>query len=84
MEFKVPILVKGGFFNYSDTLMFSAGSMLEKVKRAEMIFRARNDMPLQINLSVIPFDTIAKAPTGSEIFVKVLDAPKLMIRECYF
>lgn len=74
MEFKVPILVKGGFFNYSDTLTFSSGSLLEKVKRAEMIFRARNYMPLQINLSVTPFDTITKVATGREIFVKVLDA----------
>ncbi len=74
MEFKVPIVVKGGFFTYYDTLLFSAGNMLEKVKHAEMIFRARNEMPLQINLAVIPFDTITKTPTGRELFVKVLDA----------
>lgn len=74
MEFTVPIVVKGGFFSYYDTLLFSAGSMLEKVKQAQMIFKARNDMPLQINLTVIPFDTITKAPTGRELFVKVLDA----------
>ncbi|MBP7506215.1 MAG: hypothetical protein KA807_00215 [Prolixibacteraceae bacterium] len=74
MEFEVPILVKGGFFTFYDTLLFSAANMLEKVKRAEMIFRARNDMPLQINLSVIPFDTLTKTTTGRELFVKVLDA----------
>lgn len=74
MEFTVPIVVKGGFFSYYDTLLFSAGSMLEKVKQAQMIFKARNDMPLQINLTVIPFDTITKAPTGRDLFVKVLDA----------
>ena len=41
MEFEVPILVKGGFFTFYDTLLFSAANMLEKVKRAEMIFRAK-------------------------------------------
>lgn len=74
MEFKVPIVVKGSFFNYYDTLFLATGSILKNVKRAEMIFRTKNTMPMQINLTLTPFDTLTNTVIGDEIFARILDA----------
>ncbi len=74
MEFRVPIVVKGSFFDYYDTLMLATGNILKNVKSAEMIFRTRNEMPMQINLILTPFDTLTKTVIGDEIFARILDA----------
>jgi hypothetical protein len=72
--FKVPVLVKGSFFNFCDTLKITTGHTLDFVKRAVLIFRTKNRIPLQVNLSVTPFDTVSGSVIGNELFVTLLEA----------
>jgi hypothetical protein len=72
---KIPVLVKGVFFNYFDTLNFSS-VILNGLERAELIFRTKNGIPLSVNLSFTPYDTISNQTIGDELFVRLLDAAK--------
>ncbi|HPR32796.1 MAG TPA: hypothetical protein PLK12_11900 [Prolixibacteraceae bacterium] len=72
--FRVPLLLKGMFFEYVDTLAVSFGSLTETVEKASLIFRTRNEIPLQVNLDITPFDTLSGTVTGEIMHVTLLDA----------
>jgi hypothetical protein len=76
LGFKVPILVKGVFFNFVDTISFSSGNILDLVKKAKLILRTKNEIPLQVNLSVTQFDSVSGKAIGNELFVTLLEAAK--------
>jgi hypothetical protein len=72
----VPVLIKGFLFNYIDTLVLPNLNILDRIKKAELIFRTINNVPLQVKLTVVPYDTVTHTKLGDDLFVNILDAAK--------
>ncbi|MCF8360676.1 MAG: hypothetical protein K9H26_18120 [Prolixibacteraceae bacterium] len=72
--FEVPILLRGLFFTFDDTLSLNTGNISGMVAEAKITFRTRNEIPLQVDFSAIPFDTLTNKPTGEALLVTLLDA----------
>ncbi|MFA9388611.1 MAG: hypothetical protein ACERKD_02305 [Prolixibacteraceae bacterium] len=77
LEFKVPILLSGVFFNYTDTIFIANSNLDQLIESAELIFETNNSIPMQIDLSLTPFDTIQGVVTGEELYVTLLDAAEV-------
>ncbi|MDA3930289.1 MAG: hypothetical protein PF541_15170 [Prolixibacteraceae bacterium] len=77
LRFDVPLLLNGVFFNFTDTIPLDNSNLNELIETAEVIFRANNSIPLQVDLHVFPFDTLTATKTGEELYVTILDAAQI-------
>lgn len=70
----VPISPNGNAFIYTDTLALNLQKISTLAETATLIFRTKNEIPLQADLTITLFDTLRFEPTSNEFFVTLLDA----------
>ena len=70
----VPISPNGNAFIYTDTLALNLQKISNLAERATLIFRTKNEIPLQADLSITLMDTLRFEPTSNEFLVTLLDA----------
>lgn len=68
------VLNRGVFHQITDTIPFNNSSLFEKIKDADLIFRANNIMPFQVDMVLIPFDTLSNSFIGDELFITIVEA----------
>lgn len=74
---EIPLLLSGEFFNFSDTIALQASKFDQLIETAEITFQTNNTIPIQIDLTVTPYDSFSKKITGDELFVTILEAAKV-------
>jgi hypothetical protein len=72
----IPVLLKGYFFEFSDTFSFSEKAVFDNIESGELIFKTNNSIPLDIYLSIVPYDKISGFSIGNEIGVELLKSAK--------
>lgn len=68
------VLNTGTFFQINDTIPYNNSTFSKKIDSAELKFRANNIMPFQVDLQIIPFDTISKNRTGDALYITIVEA----------
>lgn len=64
----------GAFFHIVDTIPFQNPALIKNIDVADLIFRANNLMPFQVDLKIIPFDTLSNSSVGDVIYITIVEA----------
>lgn len=69
-----PLRVRDTTFYYRDTLLLGALSIPETAAQVKLICRSRNELPMNADLELIPFDTLQNKATGTPLHMNLLEA----------
>lgn len=64
----------GSFYHIDDTIAFQNPAIMQNIDVNGLTFRSNNLMPFQVDLKIIPFDTLSNSQIGDAIYITIVEA----------